>query len=443
MNPQPVLLPDALELREITRAAWQPMTAALHASGVPTNLLDETELKAKLTDVETRKRDLRDALAVAKRDAQDAKTKFETEGGDTGSATYKAALEKTNAVTLARGELDAADEEHIALLSMAGGKADPGGMDIKTALQDPGIRERLGRAGTSKARVGDIQLGTVIPRDKLASDVTGTTAQRRGSYYGIVPQLRRSLTILDLIPTGVMDGNSIPYTRVSGSFDTAAETPESTAKPEAAVGFTDATADAKTIAHWSKARKQTLADVGAMETFLADRLRYGVLRRLQGQILAGDGTGENLTGILTTTGIGSVAYTSGALAADQVLKGITQILGAEADPNAIVMHPVDFGGALAAKASGDGHYFSNGPFNTTPHEMWGLPLVASTAVAQGTALVGDFTIGAQLFIREGMQVLISDADGTDFTLNRVTILAEMRAAVAVFQPTAFTRVALQ
>jgi hypothetical protein len=70
-----------------------------------------------------------------------------------------------------------------------------------------------------------------------------------------------------------------------------------------------------------------------------------------------------------------------------------------------------------------------------------VPLIPSVAIAQGTALVGDFSIGAQLLIREGVQVLLSDSDQDDFIRNRVTMLAEMRAALPVFRPAAFATVA--
>jgi hypothetical protein len=48
--------------------------------------------------------------------------------------------------------------------------------------------------------------------------------------------------VLDLLPTGTMDNNTFPYTQESGSFATAAETAEGTAKPEAALTLTDAEA---------------------------------------------------------------------------------------------------------------------------------------------------------------------------------------------------------
>jgi HK97 family phage major capsid protein len=290
--------------------------------------------------------------------------------------------------------------------------------------------------------MGQVELGFLADRDTFAADITGTANMRRGDYIGVLPQLRRPLRILDLIPTGTMDQNTLPYTQESGSFATAVETAEGGLKPEAAVTFTDQTATAATIAHWTKARKQVLADFPALQSIIDGRLRYGVERRLQDQILAGDGAGENIRGILNTSGLGAVAFDAGELIADQVLRGLTLVLLSDAEANAIVMHPTDWMNALIAKAAGDGHYYSGGPFSVTPAVMWGVPLIASSAIPAGMALVGDFAIGVQLFIREGVNLLLSDSDQDDFIRNKVTLLAEMRAAVAVWRPAAFATVDL-
>jgi HK97 family phage major capsid protein len=58
-------------------------------------------------------------------------------------------------------------------------------------------------------------------------------------------------------------------------------------------------------------------------------------------------------------------------------------------------------------------------------------------VTVGRAIVGDFARGCTLFIRQGVSVLISDSDQDDFIKNRVTLLGEMRAALATWVPQMF------
>jgi hypothetical protein len=106
-------------------------------------------------------------------------------------------------------------------------------------------------------------------------EAQGTGNMRRGAFAGIVPQLRRQLRILDLLPVGTMDQNSLPYTKESGSYETAEETAEGAFKPEAEVVLPDASADAVTIAHWTKRRKQSLSDTPALQSVIDGRLRYG------------------------------------------------------------------------------------------------------------------------------------------------------------------------
>lgn len=310
------------------------------------------------------------------------------------------------------------------------------------AILTPEVCQALERSAGSASYMGTMRLGEVVSRDAFAADIAPTSNMRRGDYYGMLPQLQRPLTLLDLIPSAPMSGSNIPYTQEGGAFTGAAETAEGAEKPEAAITFTDAEAIARVIAAWMKLQKAALSDVPALRGIIDQRLRYLVLRRLEGQILNGNGTAPNLRGILNTSGIGTVAYDAGELIADQLLTGITTVMLADAQADALVMHPLDWMTVLKAKAAGDGHYYGGGPFATTPQVIWGKNLLASQAIPQGHALVGDFSIGVQLFVREGIQVLFSDSDGTDFRENRVTLLGEGRFALPVWRPSAFVDVDL-
>jgi HK97 family phage major capsid protein len=175
------------------------------------------------------------------------------------------------------------------------------------------------------------------------------------------------------------------------------------------------------------------------------RLRYICERRLELQILSGDGTGSNLTGILHTTGIGAPASVTGdTVNADLIANGLSTVLTSEVEPNGVVVNPIDYVRALKVKATTSGTRLdSDGAFSSDIGlTMWGLPVVASTAIAQATALVGDFQLGCTLFMREGLSVRVSDSDGSDFVQNRVKMLAELRAALAVWRPAAFAAVTL-
>jgi HK97 family phage major capsid protein len=424
------------------------------------------ELKRKLAQVQDEVRALNQEHADKVKLLEAAREKFTEAGADTDSPEYEAAREAMREAGTIADQREAKRAEEHKLLELL---QDPGASPVgqpngngrePAASEEEGwnsahlftdeMKAVLAHTSGSKSRFGALQMGEVVNRDRLAADITGTTSMRRGTYVGIVPQIFRPLRVLDLIPIGTADGNSVPYTQESGTFG-ALETAEGASKPEDGVTFTDALAPVQTIAAWQKIRKQALADYAAIRSMIDGRLRYSVMRRLEGQILNGDGTGSNLTGVLNTSGIGTVAFVGTVPLAELVLTGITNVYLADAEANGVVVHPSDWQKMLTLKSTytasagvtgGSGEYFGGGPFANTPLVLWGVPLLPSPAIPAGSGLVADFAIGAQLLVREGVQVLMSDSDQSDFIQNRVTLLGEMRAALPVWRPTCFQKVAL-
>ena len=362
------------------------------------------------------------------------------------------------ALQQAFGEIEMAQGLENALLHQMAGVGN-GVVGQDSFLDDPAVIRELEQLADSSMPIGTLNLGPAMSRETLVSMIeTGTWGPKRlalstdpnlpdtarqTQYFGVVPQLRRRLRLLDLIPTMTMEGRSFDYTRESGSLDTAAETAELALKPQADEILTDAQVVARTIAHWSKLARQQLADVPSLATVVQGRLTYGVLRRVENAILAGDGVGENLLGILNTTGIADVVFAGGTPLTDLSLTGIVDVLLADAEPNAVILNPADWASMLAAKAVGSGERLdSAGAFSTQADTIWGLTAIPSTAMPLGEALVGDFTGGATLFVREGINLRVSDSDQDDFLRNRVTLLAEGRWGLAVWQPAAFAVVHL-
>jgi HK97 family phage major capsid protein len=421
-------------------------------------------LKDRLKKIASEKDAARDERAAKAKERDQARDAFAgKETADHKSPEFIAAKDAVRALGEIDQKISDLSETEIGILKMLGQDPDTKHKNVdrddrhadedwsSKSLFDDDMVSKLARASASKSHIGEFSLGQVASRDALKADVTGTSSMRRGQFAGIVTQLRRRISLLDLIPVGTTDGNLVPYTQEAGTF-AASEQAEGGAKQESGLTYVDVDANVRTIAAYQKMPKQSLSDVAALQSIIDNRLRYSVQRRLEDQVLAGNGTSPNLRGILATSGIGAVAYTVIPLG-ELILSGMTQIMLAEADPTGIVLNPSDWQKILTTKASGSGEYLNEvepvmGPGlgaevggSPSVPTLWGIPVVHSTVITAGTALVGDFTIGAQVFIREGVNVLMSDSDGSDFTSNRVTILAEMRAALAVWRPAAFASVA--
>jgi len=473
------ILKDVLALAELHRPQWSEISAAIEASGVPTAHAAPLKLREKVKKLEGEIGEKREARVPLQKTLDEAIEAYAGKGVTEDSTEFAEAREARKAVGEIDDEINVLEQQLVGTLELVGptsnGKDPRGGSDDVGApsawdssglLTDEALNAELAEAAHTKAHLGQIPLGEVLSRDALArafgafgtdpraaaeDPVEPLDIQRRGAFRGILPQLRQALTVLNLVPKGTMDNNTFEYAREEGPLTGEAKgVKEGTKKPQGSFEFVPADAKAETIAEFMKLKKQQLEDVSGLRSAVDGRLRYLLEREIERQILIGTGPGASpeLEGILPASGKGVVKFDSEEIDADQVLSGITSVLLANAVADATVMNPLDWQSVLKKKAifnggeSGSGEYYGGGPFSVTPQTMWGVPLVPAQAIPQGRPLVGDYSIGVQLLFRTGISVLLSDADGTDFTDNMVTMLAELRAANVLWRPSAFVEVFL-
>lgn len=268
---------------------------------------------------------------------------------------------------------------------------------------------------------------------------------------GIVDLFQRQIVITDMIPRTPTTSDTIEYVREDTFTNSAAFTAEASAttgtsgtKPESALAYSTQTQAVKTLAHWIPVTNRMMADAPALRGLINARLLLGLDLAMESQIIDGDGAGENLTGILRTAGINIESAGSSNNVMDAIFKGRTQVMVTGlARPTGIVVHPNDWQDIRLSRenvASGTlGGYLMGPPNVAGPLTLWGLPVAEAIGIPQNTALVGDFAQGAMIFDREQGQIrtgLIND----QFVRNMQTVLAELRMALIVFRPTAFTKV---
>ena len=94
------------------------------------------------------------------------------------------------------------------------------------------------------------------------------------------------------------------------------------------------------------------------------------------------------------------------------------------------MNPVDWF-IISSERDSEGQYVLGSPRDPSPPALWNVPVVTTPSLAAGTVLVVD---PAQVAVldRQLPSLMASREDGTNFTTNMVTLLAEMRAGLAVF-----------
>jgi len=245
--------------------------------------------------------------------------------------------------------------------------------------------------------------------------------------------------VRDLITPGQMDGSVLEYVREKGFTNNAAPVAEGARKPESDIQLELISTTAKVIAHYAKASRQILDDAAQLRTYIDGRLRYGLAFKEEQQLLNGDGTGQNLLGIVPQAtayaapgGITAVSPT----AIDQMRFAMLQAALAEYPATGHVMNPIDWTRIETTKDS-EGRYIIGNPQGTVSPTLWGLPVVATQAMTVDKFLTGAFALGAQVFDRWQARVEIATENEDDFVKNLVSMLCEERLALAVYRPEAF------
>lgn len=254
----------------------------------------------------------------------------------------------------------------------------------------------------------------------------------------LMPGLRR-LTIRDLLAQGRISSNSLEYVRENVFINSAAPVAEGNLKPESNLTFTKETATVKTIAHWIQASRQVMDDAPMLESYVNNRLLFGLALVEEGQLLNGDGTGDNLVGLnKVATAYDATLTAEGDTRADMIAHAIFQTSESEFEASGIILNPRDWH-AIALLKDADGRYIFGGPAAFAAKVMWGLPVVATKAQAQGTFTVGGFDLASQVWDRMDATVEVSREDRDNFVKNMLTILCEERLALAHYRPTAIIK----
>jgi len=287
-----------------------------------------------------------------------------------------------------------------------------------------------------------------------AGTASGHSFVIRDRQPGFLDILQAPLNVIDLIPRTPTNSDTIEYVQENTFTNNAAFVAEATGytastlggtglKPESALAYSTQQATVRTMAHWIPVTNRMLSDAPAIRGTIDGRLLFGLQQKLQSQIVSGDGTGENLTGILNTAGVGVVSKGTDSQI-DALFKGRTSVMWTGfGTPSAYVLNPTDWQTIRLARETTNtatpGTYLFGPPSTTGQDSLWGIPVVQDPNLPVGTGLVGDFNQGVTLFDREQGAVRVGTVND-QFIRNMQTILAELRVAFVVWRPAVFVKV---
>ena len=248
---------------------------------------------------------------------------------------------------------------------------------------------------------------------------------------------RRKMTVRNLLGQGSTNSNSVWFPRQRARQNLSRAVSEGATKPQSDLTVDQVQSPVVTLAHVMQASRQAMDDSAALMSLIDGELRYGLAYTEEQQLLYGDGTGANLLGIIPQATAYSGAFSiTGETAIDRLLLALVQAELALLPASGIVLNTADWG-KLRSQKDSLGRYLLGDPAEQAAPMLWSLPVIVTPAIAEGHWLVGAFGLGAQIFDRMSVEVLISTEAGSNFTNNEITIRAENRLALCVKRPTAF------
>jgi HK97 family phage major capsid protein len=246
---------------------------------------------------------------------------------------------------------------------------------------------------------------------------------------------RRAPTIRSLLPAVQATSGTIEFAAQTARATAAATVAEGALKPESDTSFALRTVRTQVIAHHIKVSRQALEDLTQLRDLIDAELLSGLALAEEAQLLNGDGTGASLTGLVqAATPFADPLALGSPNQIDAVGSAVLQSALAEYQPDGIVLHPADWARMRMTKDA-DGRYLLGDPGAAVQPRLFGLSVVATTAMSVDGFPVGAFGQAATIYDRMTPLVEVGYA-GDDFTRNLVTVLAEQRLALAIRQPAA-------
>lgn len=260
-------------------------------------------------------------------------------------------------------------------------------------------------------------------------------------FGGFIPMTHEPTRVLDLIPTSSTNAPMVEYLRHDSTAGAPAMVAPGGLKPTATLNVTKQVAQARKIAVLATANDEDLADFDTFAQYLSNELQRMIIDTENAQILNGDGTGENLLGLLNQSGTLTRAVGSSESPLDALEEAFTDLRTGPAfcPASSVVLHPADWSKLRRTKDT-QGRYLVNpDPTADAANSLWGVPVLQTTTMPAGTALVMNAAQGAEARVRQGI-TLQADFGQTGFEHNQTTFRCEERLMVFSPRPAALLKV---
>lgn len=291
--------------------------------------------------------------------------------------------------------------------------------------------------------------GVRLPQTKatLGEDATLTNVDTEYPPESIrtgvlVEELFQVPNIADLFPQTTINQPAVPFMRETVTAQGAAETAEGDLAPEAGIEFTEDSAPVRKIPVMLPVTEEILADEQLVRGHVNGRLPQFIRMREDNQLLLGNGSGQNLEGILHLSGVGQdTSYPLATATAQDKLEAIfsatVRIMEGFLNPDAALTNLGVWEQIRLAKDDNGQYLIAPATDEATPR-VWGLRVVTNQSVpaeAPGAfpIIVGAFAQSSQIWRRQSITLAVSDSHEDNFGRGILVIRAVSRLAVTHYR----------
>ena len=274
----------------------------------------------------------------------------------------------------------------------------------------------------------------VVGDMSLAGNTTGQIPQAlRIAGLNEIPS--RTVRLLNVVSGGTINSNLVEWVYQANQEGAAGQTAEGATKNQIDFDLIVGSEKVEKTTAFITVTDEMIDDVDFMQSAINNELTKELLKAVEAQVYAGNGTSPNMRGIRTV----ATAFAAGSFAGaidnanevDVLTVAMDQIMIADQDaPNYIFMHPSDVTALKMVKVSAtDKRYVERLAMVAGDLSLDGVPIIPTTLVTQGEYLIGDFT---KAFVLTKQSVSIEVGYNADnFVKNFKTIRAEWRGVTFV------------
>lgn len=278
---------------------------------------------------------------------------------------------------------------------------------------------------------GNTQRARIEVKNTVTSGSTTVFPDQRP---GVIPGNFAPLTVRQILRAIPVTSNMVNSLREATWVNSAAEVSQGAAKNESDNTYEQYNVPITTVAHWIKISNQLLADAPAVVAYIETRLRDGLAQRIEAQLINGNGTSPNLSGLTDSGNYTAYTPTSDDLLVDAINRIKYTMWAAGNMPDTVICNPADWGAMERTReGTNTGAYLYGLPGMGAGMSPFGLNVVLSQHLQAGKIIVARLSDSVVLYNRSGAVVEMGYVNA-DFTNNLITIRAEERLGLGVDRP---------